>query len=774
MSWTGDEGDTGEYCDTGESSGTGSGAGGGAGGRGQRAKAMKAFKAFDADADGNITLVELKEVLQMLDPVQWTDKNVKEFLDHLDTNRDGQIQYTEFLDYICEGTPTHRQQVLSDEVTFTRNAHHEFLNAAKNYDWDVVRSKVEAQPKLINVRPCGRWSALHQAAAAGDAGMVSWLLAHNADVGVQNRSNQTPLMVASGGAVALLEGKSPAEEVDEEAMQTAAEHALLDDAKFYRWDAMKETLNRSPKMVNVQPCGRWSCLHQAVEQGDKEVVNFLLSKKADVTLVTKDGSTALDLAQRSKDPALIEMITAAGPHEACPHGCKCGDFTEEHRQNYSHPGAFLSKQLRQTAKDKYGGGQWEFACEHIRSEDGWCPLATTFEGDWALYNYAANGGERDAMLLVSNVEEDYLPRGWSLDPPVQQAKVDMKDLYLSLHVKKSRRGKVTTSTELFGIRRTGSTVHPRAGIAKHPFEEKLERDRDVQDGFLTNKVFYRTFCKAVEMGKDVLSSNERLHYEKWLKDNFEEDELFDYQYNADWMKMSPGEAPLERRGGVLYKTPAGWKRIALKVWDKYDDGDNTWLGMEGKEGEWAVAYHGCAMAVVPLIMKGGFRVGTGQGARNCIETRTGRKVGDGVYCSPNIRVVECYANGNEDGASENKTDAVTVDGRTLFFAFQCRVRPGAINRPDRHFARCNDEEVMGIDGVFEWIINNPDDIRPYAILVREKEGSDHRSLGQLIGNKNWNKNHKPLPFGSFDKIPGRIANPKEIQDSYLRAQKALL
>ena len=46
-----------------------------------------------------------------------------------------------------------------------------------------------------------------------------------------------------------------------------------------------------------------------------------------------------------------------------------------------------------------------------------------------------------------------------------------------------------------------------------------------------------------------------------------------------------------------------------------------------------------------------------------------------------------YANGSEDAASENKESAATIDGHTLFFALQCRVRPSAIVRPDRHFAR---------------------------------------------------------------------------------------
>jgi len=32
--------------------------------------------------------------------------------------------------------------------------------------------------------------------------------------------------------------------------------------------------------------------------------------------------------------------------------------------------------------------------------------------------------------------------------------------------------------------------------------------------------------------------------------------------------------------------------IGLKVEDRYDNADNTWLGMNNSTGEWCVAYHG--------------------------------------------------------------------------------------------------------------------------------------------------------------------------------------
>lgn len=148
--------------------------------------------------------------------------------------------------------------------------------------------------------------------------------------------------------------------------------------------------------------------------------------------------------------------------------------------------------------------------------------------------------------------------------------------------------------------------------------------------------------------------------------------------------------------------------------------------------------------------------------------------GPAFFCTPNLTTVECYANGNEDTSSQQTQSATTIDGHTLFFALQCRVRPSAIIRPDRHFARNNDEEVMGLEGVFEWMVNDPKDIRPYAVLVRDKAGSDHRALATLISEGKWNRDHLPLKFGSFDHIPGRKAPHGQIQKSYLAAQAALV
>ena len=79
----------------------------------------------------------------------------------------------------------------------------------------------------------------------------------------------------------------------------------------------------------------------------------------------------------------------------------------------------------------------------------------------------------------------------------------------------------------------------------------------------------------------------------------------------------------EKRGGFDYYPPKGWKGFGLKVWGKYDNGNNDWLEYNGNSNEWAVAYHGigCKLGstvekATESIFKGGFKIGDGQAYEN--------------------------------------------------------------------------------------------------------------------------------------------------------------
>ena len=82
----------------------------------------------------------------------------------------------------------------------------------------------------------------------------------------------------------------------------------------------------------------------------------------------------------------------------------------------------------------------------------------------------------------------------------------------------------------------------------------------------------------------------------------------------------------EQRGGKDYDPPIGWNGIGLKVWNKYDNENNTWIGMDNVPGEWCVVYHGVASGqssdnvknVTGIIYKSKqFKPGGGQAHADC-------------------------------------------------------------------------------------------------------------------------------------------------------------
>ena len=165
----------------------------------------------------------------------------------------------------------------------------------------------------------------------------------------------------------------------------------------------------------------------------------------------------------------------------------------------------------------------------------------------------------------------------------------------------------------------------------------------------------------------------------------------------------------EKRGGLEYKPPhEGWKGFGLKVFDKYDNGNNDWIACDGNENEWAVAYHGIGVKLgsdftlekaANNILAGGFKAGKGQAYEDDEdEMHPGNKVGIGVYCSPNPEVMEGYAH-----LAKSET---IINGKKFMMGFMMRVKPDKI----RHSKAKPDYWVL--DGTTE-------QMRPYRIMVKE-------------------------------------------------------
>ena len=180
-------------------------------------------------------------------------------------------------------------------VTITSNmavpsiAEHAFLDAAKNYEFEHVKSLVKSNRRLINVQPGGRWSALHQAAAAGDGSMINWLIAKGARLDLVTRDGKKPIDVAKPSVVDILK-----------------QHAFLNAAKNYEFEHVKSLVKSNRRLINVQPGGRWSALHHAAAAGDGSMINWLIARGANLHSQTRDGKKPIDVAM----PSVVGILQA--------------------------------------------------------------------------------------------------------------------------------------------------------------------------------------------------------------------------------------------------------------------------------------------------------------------------------------------------------------------------------------------------------------------------------------------------------------------------------
>lgn len=152
----------------------------------------------------------------------------------------------------------------------------------------------------------------------------------------------------------------------------------------------------------------------------------------------------------------------------------------------------------------------------------------------------------------------------------------------------------------------------------------------------------------------------------------------------------------EKRGGMEYESPIGWIGHGLRVSQKYDNGDDTWLGMDNSEGEWCVAYHGTNIKFAKAILESHLQPGKGQVHQYCknVNTRCSlEKVGIGIYVSPKVGIGESYS--------------TEVDNYRCMF--MCRINP-------KKFRTCDDTNRE------YWVVNpSEEDIRPYRLLIKKCE-----------------------------------------------------
>ena len=173
-----------------------------------------------------------------------------------------------------------------------------------------------------------------------------------------------------------------------------------------------------------------------------------------------------------------------------------------------------------------------------------------------------------------------------------------------------------------------------------------------------------------------------------------------------------------KRGGEDYIPPSNeWIGIGLNVNNKYDKGNNTWLGKNNKNGEYSVAYYGINNSenLTKNNMDSNFEIKTIFNDEKDIRNTQifgsilgNNKCGNGVILFQNPQFAENYASIIK--ISNNEQIKVLI---------MCRVNPKKIRQPEtfKNF----------------WILNlTTEEIRPYRILIKKIVKNDYVDKNNYI------------------------------------------
>lgn len=150
--------------------------------------------------------------------------------------------------------------------------------------------------------------------------------------------------------------------------------------------------------------------------------------------------------------------------------------------------------------------------------------------------------------------------------------------------------------------------------------------------------------------------------------------------------------------------PSNWGSISYNILGKHDEGRDLW--MDDNNNEWVKAFHGTGKhcksdqeikQMIDEIFKNGFKNGKNNVHANHNDiNHPGKKIGIGVYVTPNIETAKQYSG------------IITKDGKKYLTLFLVKVKKKAIRR-------CSCQNASDY-----WVINGSrQEIRPLKVLYAE-------------------------------------------------------
>lgn len=157
----------------------------------------------------------------------------------------------------------------------------QFFYAAEAGDYYLMEGLLNSYPHYVHEVNDDGWTALHLAAHYGHEAIVKMLLAHGADPNARSQNDlaNTPIHAAAAGGSRSLD-----------ALRTLLAHGAD---------------------VNAAQHGGYTALHAAAQNGDRAMVDLLLSSGADPTFRSTDGRDAASFARDKGHKEIVGLFTEA-------------------------------------------------------------------------------------------------------------------------------------------------------------------------------------------------------------------------------------------------------------------------------------------------------------------------------------------------------------------------------------------------------------------------------------------------------------------------------
>ena len=195
------------------------------------------------------------------------------------------------------------------------------IAASRARDAEASRALIDRGADVDAAQPDGA-TALHWAAYHDAVGLVDLLVGAGADVDAANDYGVTPLGLACGNGAAATVSRLLAAGADPNRARGSGETPVMTCARTGSAAAVRALLAHGADPSAVEPWHGQSALMWAAGGGHADAARALIEHGADVGARSKGGFTALLIAAREDDPALVGDLVAAGAdvNAAAPDG----------------------------------------------------------------------------------------------------------------------------------------------------------------------------------------------------------------------------------------------------------------------------------------------------------------------------------------------------------------------------------------------------------------------------------------------------------------------